>query len=118
MIADEKTRKLIEDITNKIVKEYNPKKIILFRSYAYGEPTADSDIDLLIIKNTDETSMQRWIRLRRLLMTPDVMISITPFVYTEEELDERRKIRDFFIEEILKKGVVLYRRDSPCGCPT
>jgi hypothetical protein len=50
-------------------------------------------------------------------MTPDVMISITPFVYTEKELDERRKIKDFFIEEILKKGAVLYRRDSPCGCP-
>ena len=108
MIADKKTKKLIHDITEKIVKEYNPKKIILFGSYAYGEPTEDSDIDLLVIKNTNETPMQRWIRLRRLLMTPDVMISITPFVYTEKELDERRKIRDFFIEEILKKGVVLY----------
>lgn len=108
MIADEKTEKLINDIAEKIVKEYNPKRIILFGSYAYGEPTEDSDIDLLVIKNTNETPMQRWMRLRRLLMTPDVMISITPFVYTEKELDERRKRKDFFIEEILKKGVVLY----------
>lgn len=108
MIADKKIKKLIEDITKKIVKEYNPKKIILFGSYAYGKPTDDSDIDLLIIKNTDETPMQRWLRLRRLLMTPEVMISITPFVYTEKELDERLQIKDFFIKEILKKGVVLY----------
>jgi predicted nucleotidyltransferase len=108
MVADKKIKKLIHDITEKIVKEYNPKKIILFGSYAYGEPTEDSDIDLLVIKNTNETPMQRWIRLRRLLMTPDVMISITPFVYTEKELDERLGIKDFFIEEILKKGVVLY----------
>lgn len=108
MIADKKIKKLIEDITKKIVKEYNPKKVILFGSYAHGKPTDDSDIDLLIIKNTDETPMQRWMRLRRLLMTPDVMISITPFVYTEKELDERLQIKDFFIKEILKKGVVLY----------
>jgi predicted nucleotidyltransferase len=108
MVADKKIKKLIHDITEKIVKEYNPKKIILFGSYAYGEPTEDSDIDLLVIKNTNETPMQRWIRLRRLLMTPDVMISITPFVYTEKELNERLGIKDFFIEEILKKGVVLY----------
>jgi predicted nucleotidyltransferase len=108
MVADKKIKKLIHDITEKIVKEYNPKKIILFGSYAYGEPTEDSDIDLLVIKNTNETPMQRWILLRRLLMTPDVMISITPFVYTEKELNERLGIKDFFIEEILKKGVVLY----------
>ncbi len=108
MITDEKVKNLIQDITKKIVKEYSPKRIILFGSYAYGEPTEDSDIDLLVIKNTNETPMQRWIRLRRLLMTPDVMISITPFVYTEKELDERVRIKDFFIKEILKKGVVLY----------
>ena len=108
MIADKKIKKMFEDITKKIVNEYNPKKIILFGSYAYGKPTDDSDIDLLIIKNTDETPMQRWMRLRRLLMTPDVMISITPFVYTEKELDERLQIKDYFIQEILKKGVVLY----------
>jgi predicted nucleotidyltransferase len=38
----------------RIEEQYRPKKIILFGSYAYGEPTQDSDVDLLIIKNTDK----------------------------------------------------------------
>jgi predicted nucleotidyltransferase len=105
---DRRYRRLIEDITQKIVAEYKPKKIILFGSYAYGDPTEESDIDLLIIKSTDEKSMQRWLRVRKILREFIFEISISPFVYTEEELNQRRKIKDFFIEEIIKKGEVLY----------
>ena len=95
MTADRKTEKLIEDITKKIVKEYNPKKIVLFGSYAYGDLTDDSDIDLLTIKNTDETPMQRWVRLHKLSWDITGNIPLSPLVYTGEELRQRIRIKDF-----------------------
>lgn len=45
---------IIQDILEKIIAGYAPQKVILFGSYAYGEPDEDSDIDLLIIKDTNE----------------------------------------------------------------
>ncbi|HHT9120784.1 MAG TPA: nucleotidyltransferase domain-containing protein [Candidatus Hypogeohydataceae bacterium YC41] len=107
MIANE-TRKLISKIAEKIATEYSPKKIILFGSYAYGRPTEDSDIDLFIIKNTDKRPIDRWIEVKRLLWDIERDVPISPLVYTEEELEERLKIKDFFVREILEKGEVLY----------
>ncbi|MEK7658033.1 MAG: nucleotidyltransferase domain-containing protein [Patescibacteria group bacterium] len=49
----------IQEITNKIVKEYNPRKIILFGSYAWGKPTEDSDVDLFIIKDSFDRRIER-----------------------------------------------------------
>ena len=104
MIENELIRQLVE----KIVSGYFPKKIILFGSYAYGNPTSESDIDLLIIKNTDKRPMDRWMEVKRLLRDPDRTIPVSPLVYTEREIEERRAIRDFFLEEIFEKGMVLY----------
>jgi len=97
---------------NKIVKQvtdaYRPEKIILFGSYAYGEPHADSDLDLLIIKKTSERFINRWISVRQIVANPDRSIPIDPIVLTPEELKERLAIGDQFIEEIVTKGDVLY----------
>ena len=101
-------RILISKITKKIVKEYQPIKIILFGSHAYGHPTQDSDIDLLIIKNVSEKPMERWMKVRKILREFIFQIPISPLIYTEEELNQRRKLKDFFIEEIIRKGEVLH----------
>ena len=45
---------ITREIVDRLVAEYSPERVILFGSYAYGNPDADSDIDLLIIKNTAE----------------------------------------------------------------
>jgi len=66
MIDNKNIKNLVSQIVDKIVIEYQPKKIILFGSYAYGEPNEDSDIDLLIIKNTDKRPIDRWIEVKRL----------------------------------------------------
>ena len=100
--------KVINRIVDKIVKEYRPEKVILFGSYVYGEPTEDSDIDLLIIKNTDKRPIDRWVEVKRLLRGTADKLPVSPFVYTEKEIEERVSIKDFFIEEILKTGKVLY----------
>ena len=102
------TGEIISKITKKIRAEYKPQKIILFGSYAYGEPDEDSDIDLLIIKDTDKSSMDRWMEVRRILRDFNKIIPISPLIYTEKELKERLKIKDFFIQEILEKGKIVY----------
>ena len=103
-----KFKKIIAEITDKILKDYQPKKVILFGSYAYGEPTEDSDVDLLIIKNTDKRPIDRWMEVKRLLRETSRTVPISPLVYTEKEIEQRIAIKDFFIEEIFNKGEVLY----------
>lgn len=107
MISKE-TKELISEIVKKITKEYRPKKIILFGSYAHGRPTEDSDIDLFIIKDTDKTPIDRWMEVKKLLWDIEKDVPISPLVYTAKEVEDRLKIRDFFIREILKEGKVLY----------
>jgi len=108
MKNNKEVEKFIKEIVKKIVKEYNPKKVILFGSYAYGNPTSDSDLDLFIIKNTNKRPIDRWIEVKRILRERQRMLSISPFVYTEKEVEERLSIKDFFIEEIFKNGEILY----------
>ncbi len=108
MTGDRKTREIILKIVEKIIREYHPKKIILFGSYAYGEQTDDSDVDLLIIKNTDKRPIDRWVEVKRLLRDTTRALPVSPLVYTEKEIEERTAIKDFFVEEIFKKGEVLY----------
>ena len=99
---------LLPKIAKKIVKEYQPTKIILFGSYAYGSPGEDSDIDLLIIKNTDESPMERWMRVRKIIREFIEEVPISPLIYGERELEERKSLEDPFIGEIMEKGKVLY----------
>jgi predicted nucleotidyltransferase len=108
MTNDTGARKIINDILDRILKGYKPKKVILFGSYAYGEPTEDSDIDLLIIKNTDKRPIDRWVEVKRILRDSSRMLPVSPLVYTEKEIEERMAIKDFFVEEIFEKGEVLY----------
>jgi len=108
MTTNTSFRKIITEIMDRILKGYKPNKVILFGSYAYGEPTEDSDIDLLIIKNTDKRPIDRWVEVKRLLRDISRTFPVSPLVYTEEEIEQRLAVKDFFIKEILEKGDVLY----------
>ena len=101
-------REMIQNIVQTIVTGYTPRKVILFGSYAYGEPGKDSDIDLLIVKDTDKRPIERWMEVKKLLRARNQTISVSPLVYTTQELEERLAIKDFFIQEVLEKGEVLY----------
>jgi len=98
----------IRDIVRKIVASYRRQKIILFGSYAYGNPDEDSDIDLLIIKDTDKRPIDRWTEVKRLVRDRSRRVPVSPLVLTSKELEERLEIKDFFLQEILEKGQVLY----------
>jgi predicted nucleotidyltransferase len=98
----------LEEILNKIITEYTPQKVILFGSYAYGQPDEESDIDLLIVKDTDKRPIERWTEVKRLLRDRDRLVSVSPLVYTPHEIEERLSLKDPFIQEILENGETLY----------
>ena len=104
----EATRAELDKIVKQVVGHYQPEKIILFGSYAYGKPSADSDLDLLIIKKTAERFIDRWTNVRKIVSDPERSIPFEPLILTPRELEERLARGDQFIEEIMTRGVVLY----------
>ena len=110
MVKDPEIKEIILTIVEKIKNNYLPEKIILYGSYAYGNPDSDSDIDLLIIKNTDERPIDRRIEIRRMVSDLRKGCPFSSIVVTPEELKRRLKIGDQFFEEITTKGKVLYAR--------
>jgi predicted nucleotidyltransferase len=104
MINQEK----ISNIVNKIATGYNPEKIILFGSYAIGNPDENSDLDLLIIKDSDLPRPQRTVEIRKMLYGS--MVPIDLLVYTNKEIEESKNKTYGFIHEILKTGKTLYEQ--------
>jgi len=96
-------------ITKQIVKSlkpYRPEKIFLFGSSASGKSKKDSDIDLLIIKKTTKPHFKRIPEARLRLWEINKAFDI--LVMTPEDIKKRLNLGDFFIEEILRKGKLLY----------
>jgi predicted nucleotidyltransferase len=108
MNADAKVRETILEIVDKVKQQYQPSKIVLFGSYAYGQPDRDSDIDLLIIKDTAERPLNRRVTVTRIVSDSKRLIPFEPIVLTSAEVHERLRIGDQFLKEILDKGEVLY----------
>jgi len=105
-------RALLEAELARIVQvlreQYAPQRILLFGSLASGQVGEWSDIDLVIVKETDRRFLDR-IREVMQLLRPQVGMDI--LVYTPEEFAELSRERPFVREEILQKGRVLYERE-------
>lgn len=100
------TDALLADITWRIVEKFQPHKVVLFGSYAYGTPDLDSDVDLLVVLDSDEPMAQR---IRRVTEVAKVrFLPMDVLVRTPAEIAERLAMGDFFMAEILEKGKVLY----------
>ncbi len=95
----------IHSVVEQIKKKYRPQKIILFGSAMSNRVNKNSDIDLLIIKETKKRMVDR---IGEVLNLCDCDIPVEPIVYTPNELRKRLEMGDFFIRDILKKGKVLY----------
>ncbi len=98
---------LLEDIIQRLVDALNPEQIILFGSYAYGEPTEDSDIDLLVIvSHSDEPRYRRarvaYKALRGLGIPKDIL------VMTRSEVERKVNVTSSLVSQVLRQGKVLY----------
>ena len=100
--------RVTKDVVKRLRDQYAPEKIILFGSYAAGTSQVDSDIDLLIIKQTSERFIDRWATVRRLLSDSSRTLALETIVFTPAEVRDKLNRGDQFIKEILEKGRVLY----------
>lgn len=108
MNASHQVRATIEQIVELLKGRYQPERIVLFGSWAYGDPSEDSDVDLLIIKSASQPFHRRWAEVYQLVQPLVRGIDFSPFVMTPEEVTQRQRARDPFLEEILTRGETLY----------
>ena len=102
------SRAEIQAYADKIAERFHPEKIILFGSYAYGTPTEDSDVDLLVILPFRGSDTSKAIQIRSHFDTPfpmDLLVRKPRFI------DERLRERDMFIEQIVTRGRVIYEKE-------
>ena len=99
--------KQLQTIGDKIKKDYRAEKVILFGSYAKGNATEDSDVDLLVVAPTKERFFERMASVRRLIRDLRDGLAVSPIVLTPLELEKRRQAGDPFVRDILETGVSL-----------
>jgi predicted nucleotidyltransferase len=102
----------LEEIVDRLIQDYQPQQLILFGSLASGDAREGSDIDLLIIKETGETPLERRVRVRRLVSRPDRRVPLSPLVLTPHELAQRLALGDPFYHDIVQRGKVVYDRNG------
>ncbi len=101
------TKKILEQIKNRLIELYNPKYIYLFGSHAWGTPGKDSDIDLFIVVEKSNLSMPERTRLGYSALW-DIAIPLELIIYTEQELNEKKEHPSSLSHKIINKGIVLY----------
>jgi predicted nucleotidyltransferase len=100
MTASKEAQEIIQGILDKLLAGYAPQKVILYGSYAYGDPRPDSDIDLLIIKDTPERFIDRRVTVRRILSDPQRKAPLETLVLTPQEVSQRLAIGDQFTHHV------------------
>lgn len=100
--------RILKQIRDRLVRKYRPEKVILFGSRAYGSPRRESDYDLFIIKRTRRRPIDRARDVSRIFFDRNFGMDI--IVRTPTEVKRRIAMGDFFIEEILREGRVLYEK--------
>jgi uncharacterized protein len=104
------TDELLQEMTQRIVQQCRPHKVILFGSYAKGVAHEDSDIDLLVIMDSDEPASKRTIPVADAAYVRFLPVDV--LVYTPDEIRERLAIGDYFITDVLTHGKSLYDHDA------
>lgn len=99
-------QRTINTVVDQLVRRYQPQKIILFGSAALGTATRDSDVDLLLIKETTDRPADRLHNVWYSLNSWDIPIDF--FVYTPEEFRRAKQEKSVFVGDILREGKTLY----------
>ena len=98
-------RQEIRRVCTQIARLFKPERIVLFGSYAYGRPTADSDVDLLVVMPFDGKGFRKASEIRSRI---DADFPLDLLVRTPKEVNRRLLGGDFFLREITEKGKLLY----------
>lgn len=98
----------IRNIVLMIASNVNPDKIFLFGSYATGQANENSDIDLLVIKNTQEPRHKRSLEIQKLLIGSKLPVDI--LVYTNDEFEEEKSLKNSFVNSAIHGAQLIYER--------
>ena len=102
---------ILDEIAGKIANAFNPEKIVIFGSCAYGRPTEKSDMGILVIMETTKREIERMVAVNKLLRDYHKKIDFDILVKTPAEVKHRLDIGDPFISEIISKGKVSAHRN-------
>lgn len=95
---------VIRKYVNQIVEKFHPQKVILFGSYAFGKPNADSDVDLLVVMPTKD-ELTKSIEVGQAFWPP---FALDLVVCTPANLKKRLAWNDWFLKQIVEEGIVVY----------
>lgn len=98
-------RKKINEFVREVARQFQPERVVLFGSYAYGHPGADSDVDLLVIMPHEGHAAVQAAEIRKRIRAGFPMDLI---VRSPRVIRQRLAMDDFFITEILEQGETLY----------
>ncbi len=99
----------IQAFCDRIAKEFHPKRVILFGSYAHGSPTPDSDVDLLVEIPFSGKGWQMASQIRSRISSS---FPLDLLVRSPGTIRERLEMGDVFIRDIIEHGEVLYEADD------
>lgn len=102
------TMSQIEELVRRIGRQFHPERIVLFGSYASGQATEDSDVDLLVVAKTSLPPRERYGAVRRLVA--DFPAAFDIIVKTPEEYARWRSVVNHIVYFADKYGRVLYER--------
>ncbi|MDM8528987.1 nucleotidyltransferase domain-containing protein [Anaerolineales bacterium HSG24] len=100
----------IQQLVREINGKFQPQKIILFGSYAYGKPTVDSDVDLLLLMETEQKPIHMAAQVAAAIPHP---LPLDILVWTPTHFADSVARQAVFATEIMNKGVVLYESGNP-----
>jgi predicted nucleotidyltransferase len=107
---DKVDKSLFKEIVKRILSAVQPEKIILFGSFAHGKPTAKSDLDILVIMNSQLPKYKRAIPIYKALT--GILIPKDIVVYAPEEIEEWENVPQAFITTAVREGKVLYEKEQ------
>lgn len=107
------TPELLQTIVQRIIESFQPQRVVLFGSHAWGEPRPESDVDFLVVTKTLShlRPAHRRFQVKRICQPP--FVSMDVLVYAPEEIRDRVAMGDLFLPKILAEGKILY--DKPPG---
>jgi predicted nucleotidyltransferase len=99
----------IKALSERIAHEFRPERIILFGSYASGEPNQGSDVDLLVVLSFKGKAANKASEIRNKIRAE---FPLDLIVRTPEQVADRLKNNDWFMRDIFEKGRTLYEIDN------
>jgi predicted nucleotidyltransferase len=98
----------VQEIIRRIAEGYDPEKIIIFGSYARGDWNEESDLDILVVKETEESPFDRIGAVSVFCWPRELAMDI--LVKTPTEIEDELRRRELFTREIMREGVIVHER--------